>query len=55
MTREVDVLIVTALKLEFEQFLKVEDGPEDDGWSGRARRGDRGPGAVPPRRPGRAK
>lgn len=33
MTREVDVLIVTALKLEFEQVLKVEDGAEDAAWT----------------------
>src|SRR5690348_11829442 len=33
MKREVDVLIVTALKLEFEQVLEVEDGAEDDRWS----------------------
>jgi hypothetical protein len=33
MTRVVDPLIVTALKLEFEQVLKVEDGAEDEGWT----------------------
>ena len=54
-TRTVDVVILTAIRLEFDAVLKVDDGAVPGSSVGARDRAERIAGGVPPvRRPGRA-